>query len=102
MLWCIYIPGPCDVYAAPSKEAAEHMAEQHNSAMTAYLEGHPELLDRWGVTLESIKAEVRAWDHGKDEHSEELAEFNADEWGWDLANNCAKAEEPSAKGGKHA
>ena len=89
-LWCIYIPGPDDVYAAPSKEAAEHMAECHNTAMASYLQAHPELLDRWGVTIESIKAQVREWDHGPDEHAKELAEFNADEWGWDLANNRPK------------
>lgn len=80
-LWGIHIPGPGDVLAAPSKAAAEHMAAKHNESMTSYLEAHPELLDRWGVTLESIKAQVIEWPHGADEHADELADFDGAQWG---------------------
>jgi hypothetical protein len=79
-LWCIRIPGPDDIYAAPNHAMAEHMAACHNEAMAEYFKAHPEKLEHWGVTLDEIKAQVIEWEHGAKEHAESLAEFKAEEW----------------------
>ncbi len=95
-LWSIFItvPGEVMVYAAPSKEAAEHMASEHNAEMSEFFSEHPEVLAFHGVTAESVKTVVRPWPHGRDEHAEELAAFD-EEWGWDVANNRpAQTKEP--------
>ncbi len=78
-LWCIYIPGPCEVHAAPSKAAAEHMAARHNEAMTRYFERYPE---RAPEPLAWTRAEVREWPHDEEAHADALAEFDAAAWGW--------------------
>jgi hypothetical protein len=79
-LWCIRIPGPNDLYAAPSKAMAEHMAACHNATMREFFDRNPEKLTQWGVTLDEIKAQVIEWTHGADEHAEDLADFDPDEW----------------------
>ena len=80
-LWCIHIPGPNDLHAAPSKEIAEHMATMHNQAMDQYLDANPGLRERWDTPQGTIFAEVCEWEHGADEHAEDLADFNPSEWG---------------------
>ena len=80
-LWAIHIPGPDDIYAAPSQDAAKHMAEKHNAAMRGYFERHPEKAhDNW-PTAESTLALVIEWPF-EDGHAEALKEFNASAWGW--------------------
>lgn len=79
-LWCIHIPGPDDLYAAPSKAMAERMAARHNADMAEYFKAHAEKLEHWGVTLDEIKAQVRVWEHGTEEHTEALADFDPKEW----------------------
>lgn len=32
-LWCLHIPGPDDVFAAPDRATADRWAEQHNAAL---------------------------------------------------------------------
>jgi len=79
-LWCIHIPGPDDLYAAPSHEMAEHMAACHNAAMNQYLDANPGLRERWETPKGTVFAEVCEWEHGADEHAEELADFDPSEW----------------------
>lgn len=79
-LWCILIPGHYDLYAAPSHEMAEHMAACHNADMAEYFRVHPEKLEHWGVTFDEIKARVVEWTHDAEEHAEDLADFDPDEW----------------------
>ena len=79
-LWCIHIPGSDDLYAAPSRETAEWMAASHNAAVKKFFDHNPEKLDQWGCTFDEIKARVIEWTHGADDHAEDLAEFDPDEW----------------------
>ena len=79
-LWCIRIPGPDDLHAAPSKAMAEHMAACHDAAMAEYFKAHPEKLEHWGVTLDEIKAQVIKWPYDSDDHAEDLMHFAAHEW----------------------
>jgi hypothetical protein len=79
-LWCIRIPGPDDLYAAPSHQTAEHMAAYHNATMREFFDRNPEKLTQWGVTFDEIKAQVIEWPHDADEHAEDLADFDPDEW----------------------
>lgn len=85
--WAIHIPGPDDIYAAPSQDAARHMAEKHNEAMRAWFERNPEKKENncW-PTVESTMASVIEWPF-EDGHAEALKEFNAAEWG--LESNAA-------------
>ena len=76
-LWCIHIPGPDDIYAAPNYETAKKMAEKHNAAMQKYVEKNK--LD-WGKDM--ITAEVIEWPGDDAEsHAESLLEFDQKEWG---------------------
>lgn len=77
--WGIHIPGPDDWHAAPSEEAARHMATKHNEAMNAYFDKNPP--DKYSPPRESILAEARPWPWGKEDHAEALADFDAEAWG---------------------
>lgn len=79
-LWCIHIPGPGEVHAAPSKEAADHMAAKHNAAMaTYYASGNLNL--ECAPPLESVQAVVIKWPHDQQSHADELREFDWAGWG---------------------
>jgi len=80
-LWAIHIPGPDDIYAAPSEDAAKHMAEKHNAAMREYFGKHPEKTGGDWPTVESTMACVIEWPF-EDGHAEALKDFDADAWGW--------------------
>lgn len=79
-LWCIHIPGPDDVYAAPSKEAAYHMAHKHNTAMATYYASGALNLE-FAPPLESVQAAVVKWPHDKSSHYDELSAFDWAAWG---------------------
>lgn len=79
-LWCIHIPGPDDLHAAPSRAIAERMAERHNRDMQEFFDKSPEKLSQWALTVDQCKAQVIEWPHGADEHAEELVDFDAKEW----------------------
>lgn len=79
-LWCIHIPGPDEVYAAPSKEAAEHMAAKHNAAMAMYYASGALNLEH-SPPLESVRAVVIKWPHDQQSHADELREFDYASWG---------------------
>lgn len=82
-LWCIHIPGHDDIYAAPSHEMAEHMAACHNAAMKEFFDRNPEKLSQWVLTFDECKAQVIEWTFGADEHAEDLADFDPEEWALD-------------------
>lgn len=81
-LWSIYIPGPDEYHAAPSKEIAKYMAAKHTTAMQEYVAKNK--LD-WG--LEMISAEVAEWPGTAEEHAEDVSEF--DYAAWDLEGGAA-------------
>ena len=75
-LWAIHIPGPDEFHAAPSKEAAEHMAAMHNKAMQEYITKNKLT---WGI--EMITALVAAWPYDAESHATALLEFEYAAWG---------------------
>jgi hypothetical protein len=81
-LWCIHIPGPCEVHAAPSKDAAEHMAKKHNEAMAAYFAKNPP--SQFTPSIECTQASVIEWPHSPEEHAHALTGFDAAGWGMEV------------------
>jgi hypothetical protein len=81
-LWCIHIPGPDVLCAAPDHETAVKMAEKHNAAMNDYLDATPDRRSQLGVPVGSVLAEVIEWPGGDAEsHAASLLEFDAKKWG---------------------
>ena len=66
MLWAILIPGPDDVIAMASKEAAESAAQGHNEVVDA---------DSWPLPdrREAYRAVVIEWPHDAASHTAALA-----------------------------
>jgi len=64
-LWALLIPGPDEVWAMASKEKAEADAELHNAILT-----RNNLPEQWGVSLESVQAQVIEWPYSAEEHAE--------------------------------
>lgn len=80
-LYALFVPGPDEYHAAPSKDLADYMAAQHNAAMAEFFEKNPDYLKRWDTTPEQLQAVVREWPFDADEHTEQLAEFDYSGWG---------------------
>ena len=73
-LWCIRIPGPDDLFAKESKEAAEIAAAEHNKAITEWYETQTELKRELLPTLENMKAVVEPWPWDAGSHAADLLE----------------------------
>lgn len=77
-LWCIHIPGPDELYAAPSKADAEHMAALHNAAMAEFFEKQcPQI----HTPIESVQAVAIPWPHDTQSHADQMREFDWSGWG---------------------
>ena len=82
-LWCIHIPGPDDLYAAPDQQTAQKMADLHNAAMNKYLDAEPNRRSELEMLGESTLALVIEWPHDDDgSHADELLKFDPAEWGF--------------------
>lgn len=66
-LWALLVPGPDDVWAMPSKEAADEAAAKHNKAIETAL-----LAERFRVPKESVQARVIEWPYSEKEHVEAM------------------------------
>lgn len=75
-LWAIHIPGPDDLHAAPSKEAAEHMVAMHNKAMQEHL-----AKTQRTQYLDMVTAHVTPWLGDAASHAAALLEFDYAAWG---------------------
>ena len=72
-LWAMHVPGPDDVFAMPSEEAAHKAAAAHNKAVAEM-----GLAERFGVTSEQVSARVIEWPHSAESHAESLASGEAE------------------------
>lgn len=63
-LWAMLIPGPDDLWAMPSKEAAEEYAATHNKAIETGL-----LAERFCLPKESVQARVIEWPYSAEDHA---------------------------------
>lgn len=67
-LWALLVPGPDDVWAMPSKEAAEDAANRHNEAIEA-----GGFADKWEMSPAAIAARVIEWPYDAESHAEAMA-----------------------------
>lgn len=79
-LWIISIPGPDDIYAAPSYEVAQLMKASHDKAMTEWIAGMHAKGEMLRVCAEDVLAVIEECDDAE-EHAELLAEFKHSDWG---------------------
>lgn len=79
-LWCIHIPDPDELYAAPSKADAEHMAAKHNAAMATYYSSNEPNLE-FAPSIESVQAVAIPWPHDTQSHADQMREFDWSGWG---------------------
>jgi hypothetical protein len=70
-LWCMHIPGPDDVYATPSREAAQEMADKHNEAMRRFWERHPRT--EHDPSDAALTAVVVPWMWSAEDHADALS-----------------------------
>ena len=73
-LWCIRIPGPDDLYAMPSKEAAEKAKQSHDAEIKEWYGRQPEGDFKYLPALENMLAVVEPWHWSAEEHAESLRE----------------------------
>lgn len=72
-LWAMHVPGPDDVFAMPSEEAAHESVVAHNKAVEEM-----GLAERFGMTSEQVSARVIEWPHSPESHAESMASGEAE------------------------
>jgi len=72
-LWAMHVPGPDDVFAMESEEAAHEAVAAHNKAVEEM-----GLAERFGMTREQVSARVIEWPHSAESHAESLANGEPD------------------------
>lgn len=80
-LWCILLPCTGEIYAAPSKNAAEHMAKVHNNYARSYYKKKGLCEDKFAPPLDGVLAVVSDWPLTPEEHAALLGELDAKAWG---------------------
>jgi hypothetical protein len=68
-LWAIYVPGPDEYHAMPSREAAEIAARQHNNSGCI-----EHIAERLGMERDVLLVSVCEWPFDADDHAAELME----------------------------
>lgn len=81
-LWCIRIPGPEDIFAMPSREAAEQEKASHDAAITTWYQ-NPTVDKKYLPSLENMMAVVEPWPYDAESHAE------------DLLNQAGEQEQPA-------
>ena len=79
-LWIISIPGPDDIYAAPSYEVAELMKAYHGKIMNEWIASMHARGEVVRIRAEDMMAVIEECDDAE-EHAELLAEFKYSDWG---------------------
>ena len=78
-LWIISIPGPDDIYAAPSYEVALLMKAHHDKCMTEWVASMRANGEMLRICAEDMLAVIEECDD-PEEHAELLAEFKHLDW----------------------
>lgn len=71
-LWGLHIPGPDDLWAMESEEAAHAEAKRHDNAVEEM-----RLAERFGLPPESLRARVVEWPHSEESHAASLGDWDA-------------------------
>ena len=79
-LWIISIPGPDDIYAAPSYEVAELMKACHDKSMSEWIASMQANGRMLWIRNEDMLAVIEEFDDPV-EHAELLEEFSYIDWG---------------------
>lgn len=79
-LWIISIPGPDDIYAAPSYEVAQLMKASHDEWVKQWAEEQKSKLIQNRIDPEWMLAVIEECDDAE-EHAELLTEFKYSDWG---------------------
>lgn len=78
-LWCIRIPGPDDLFAMESKEAAEIAAVEHNKFISGWYETQIELKRELMPSLGNMLAVVERWPWSAGSHAADLLQQQSEE-----------------------
>lgn len=78
-LWIITIPGPDEIYAAPSYEVAQLMKASHDKSMTEWLTNMQAKGEMLRIRAEDMMAVIEEFDDAE-EHAELLAELKYSDW----------------------
>ena len=95
-LYVIRIPGPEEVYAAPSLRAAELMKAAHDKTMSQWLADKHAKNEMRYLTLADVSAIIEEWDDAK-EHAEMLAGFSYTDWQIAEADLAEPEDAPQAQ-----
>mgnify|MGYP000491135523 CR=1 FL=1 len=79
-LWIISIPGPDEIYAAPSYDVAQLMKAAHDRSMTEWLAGQHAKGEMLYLSPDDTLAVIEECDDPQ-EHAELLEEFSYTDWG---------------------
>jgi hypothetical protein len=79
-LWIITIPGPDEIYAAPSYEVAQLMKASHDKSMTEWLTNMQAKGEMLRIRAEDMMAVIEEFDDAED-HAELMEEFSHADWG---------------------
>lgn len=79
-LWIISIPGPDDIYAAPSYEVAELMKAYHDKSMSEWIASMHARGEVVRIRAEDMMAVIEECDDAE-EHAVLLEEFSYSDWG---------------------
>lgn len=92
-LWIISIPGPDDIYAAPSYEVAQLMKAHHDKCMTELIASMHAKGETLRICAEDMLAVIEELD-GPEEHAELLTEFEYSDWGI-TEDDLRKSKDPA-------
>lgn len=79
-LYIIHIPGPDDIYAAPSYGVAQLMKAHHNKCTTEWIASMHAKGEMLRICAEDMLAVIEECNDAE-EHAELLAEFKYSDWG---------------------
>lgn len=92
-LWIISIPGPDDIYAAPSYEVAQLMKACHDKAMNEWIASMHARGEMLRIRAEDMMAVIEECDD-QQEHAELMEEFSYADWGI-TEDDLRKSEDPA-------
>ena len=94
-LWIISIPGPDDIYAAPSYEVAQLMKTHHDKCMTEWIASMLAKGEMLRICAEDMLAAIEECED-PEEHAELLTEFKYSDWGITEADLLIETEPEDA------
>lgn len=93
-LWIISIPGPDDIYAAPSYEVAQLMKACHDKSMKEWISSMQAKGEMLWIRAEDMMAVIEECDD-PEEHAELMEEFSHADWG--ITEDDLRKSEDSAQ-----